>query len=173
MYNVLAKLRAGTELDAKDRQIHEQGLVSVLRQIHDDLDAAVTAAYGWPVDLSDQAILQRLVALNTERRAEEQAGTVRWLRPDYQPAKAGMAKPVQPTMDVDQPIVLATPRVFPKSLPDQMGLVRAALSDASAPLLPKTLAKTFKGAKPARVAELLRTLVAMGHARAVGDRFSR
>ena len=173
MYNVLARLRAGTPLDAKELQIHEQGLVSVLKQIHDDLDAAVAAAYGWRADLSDQEVLQRLVALNAERRAEEQAGTVRWLRPDYQPAKAGIAKPVQPTLDVGQPIVLAAARAFPKSLPDQMGLVRAALTDAPAPLLPKTLAKTFKGAKTARVAELLRTLVAMGQARAVGDRFSR
>ena len=173
MYNVLARLRAGTPLDAKELQIHEQGLVSVLKQIHDDLDAAVAAAYGWPADLSDQEVLQRLVVLNAERRAEEQAGLVRWLRLDYQPAKAGLAKPVQPTFDVGQPIVLAAARAFPKSLPDQMGLVRTALSDASAPLLPKTLAKSFKGAKPARVAELLRTLVAMGQARAVGDRFSR
>ena len=48
MYNVLEKLRSGEPLSAKERVIHEQGLVSVLRQIHDDLDAAVLDAYGWP-----------------------------------------------------------------------------------------------------------------------------
>ena len=42
--------------------IHEQGLVSVLRQIHDELDTAVADAYGWPVDLTDEQILERLVA---------------------------------------------------------------------------------------------------------------
>ena len=47
MYNVLEKLRSGDVLSAKERAIHEQGLVSVLRQIHDDLDAAVLDAYGW------------------------------------------------------------------------------------------------------------------------------
>src|SRR5690606_37645856 len=47
MYNVLEKLRAGEPLSAKERAIHEQGLVSVLRQLHDDLDAAVLEAYGW------------------------------------------------------------------------------------------------------------------------------
>ena len=41
MYNVLEKLRSGEPLTAKEKLIHEQGLVSVLKQIHDDLDAAV------------------------------------------------------------------------------------------------------------------------------------
>ncbi|MFZ1574652.1 MAG: DNA methyltransferase, partial [Chromatiaceae bacterium] len=46
MYNVLDLLRRGAPLSPKDRQIHEQGLVAVLRPLHDDLDAAVLAAYG-------------------------------------------------------------------------------------------------------------------------------
>jgi len=47
MYNVLEKLRAGEALNAKDKLIHDQGLVSLLKQLHDDLDEAVFAAYGW------------------------------------------------------------------------------------------------------------------------------
>jgi len=61
MYNVLEKLRSGEALTAKDKVIHEQGLVSVLKKLHDDLDAAVFDAYGWPHDLSDEQILERLV----------------------------------------------------------------------------------------------------------------
>jgi hypothetical protein len=57
MYNVLEKLRSGEALTAKEKKIHEQGLVSVLEQIHDDLDAAVFDAYGWPHDLGDEQIL--------------------------------------------------------------------------------------------------------------------
>ena len=38
---------------------------------HKKLDAAVAAAYGWPADLSDDQILERLLALNLERAAEE------------------------------------------------------------------------------------------------------
>ena len=38
---------------------------------HKKLDAAVAAAYGWPADLSDEQILERLLALNLERAAEE------------------------------------------------------------------------------------------------------
>jgi hypothetical protein len=47
MYNVLEKLRAEEPLSDKDKKIHDEGLVTVLKQIHDDLDAAVFEAYGW------------------------------------------------------------------------------------------------------------------------------
>jgi hypothetical protein len=39
---------------------------------HKKLDGAVAAAYGWPVDLSDEQILEKLLALNLERAAEEE-----------------------------------------------------------------------------------------------------
>jgi hypothetical protein len=38
---------------------------------HKKLDAAVAAAYGWPADLSDETILEKLLALNLERAGEE------------------------------------------------------------------------------------------------------
>jgi type II restriction/modification system DNA methylase subunit YeeA len=38
---------------------------------HKKLDAAVAAAYGWPADLTDEQILERLLKLNLERAAEE------------------------------------------------------------------------------------------------------
>lgn len=38
-----------------------------LANCHARLDAAVAAAYGWPADLSDEAILERLLALNQEQ----------------------------------------------------------------------------------------------------------
>jgi len=38
-----------------------------LADCHTRLDAAVAAAYGWPTDLTDDAILERLLALNLER----------------------------------------------------------------------------------------------------------
>ena len=42
-----------------------------LDNIHSRLDAAVSAAYGWPADLADGEILERLLALNLERAGEE------------------------------------------------------------------------------------------------------
>ena len=50
MYNVLEKIRKEEPLTDKDRKIHDQGLVSVLRQIHDEIDAATLEAYGWQPD---------------------------------------------------------------------------------------------------------------------------
>jgi type II restriction/modification system DNA methylase subunit YeeA len=38
---------------------------------HKKLDAVVAAAYGWPADLSDEAILEKLLVLNLKRAAEE------------------------------------------------------------------------------------------------------
>jgi hypothetical protein len=40
---------------------------------HKRLDRAVFAAYGWPADLSDDAILERLLALNLQRAAAQGA----------------------------------------------------------------------------------------------------
>ena len=45
-----------------------------LDMAHKDLDAAVAGAYGWPADLSDDEILERLFKLNQERAAK-QGGT--------------------------------------------------------------------------------------------------
>jgi hypothetical protein len=44
-----------------------------LDNAHKQLDAAVAAAYGWPADLTDEQILEKLLALNLERAAEEAA----------------------------------------------------------------------------------------------------
>ena len=38
-----------------------------LANAHADLDAAVLAAYGWPADLPDPTLLERLLALNHQR----------------------------------------------------------------------------------------------------------
>ena len=115
MYNVLEKLRSGDTLTPRERTIHEQGLVSVLRELHDALDRAVFEAYGWN-DLAaelvgkpgattplpdkpeaqaaaEEELLRRLVELNAQRAAEEARGHVRWLRPDYQNPGAAHARP--------------------------------------------------------------------------------
>ena len=44
-----------------------------LVNVHERLDAAVAAAYGWDADLSDEQVLERVLALNLERY-EEQRG---------------------------------------------------------------------------------------------------
>ncbi|MCB2056271.1 MAG: class I SAM-dependent DNA methyltransferase, partial [Geminicoccaceae bacterium] len=175
MYNVLEKLKTGEALTAKERADHERGLVSVLLDIHRELDAAVAGAYGWPADLSDEEVLARLVALNHERRAEEAAGTVRWLRPDYQIPKAGLAKPKgsQAEMDVGVAAGAAGKTPWPANLPDQVQAVRRLLA-AGRPVDADLAGSAFKRAKRARVEEVLQTLAAMGQARPLGGgRYAR
>ena len=45
-----------------------------LDMAHKKLDAAVFAAYGWPADLTDEQILERLLALNLERAVAQGGG---------------------------------------------------------------------------------------------------
>ena len=49
-----------------------KGEVTWLALAHDRLDAAVAAAYGWPADLGDDQILEKLLSLNLARAAAEQ-----------------------------------------------------------------------------------------------------
>lgn len=192
MYNVLEKLRSGEALTAKEKVIHEQGLVSVLKQLHDDLDAAVFDAYGWPATLTDEEILERLVALNAERAAEEQQGLIRWLRPEFQNPSAGQktqarmefAEPEEPDDEgEDTPTTdkkkkktgksahpTAVKKVpWPKTLPEQIQGVRQHLQSATKPVSPPDLAQLYARANVERIQEVLDSLVIIGTARQVPD----
>ena len=46
-----------------------------LSNAHAKLDAAVAAAYGFPIDLADEQILDRLLALNQQRVVDEKSAT--------------------------------------------------------------------------------------------------
>ena len=173
MYNVLEKLRADETLTDGDKVIHQQGLVSVLKELHDELDASVAAAYGWPADLAAGRVLERLVALNVERAAEEAQGNVRWLRSAYQ-NPAGMAQQVG--MGLDTPgaaVVPAGRQPWPRTLPEQVSAVRGVVAGLVQPGSSRDVAQRFKGARVDKVSELLETLVMLGQVRAVGgDRYA-
>ncbi len=201
LYNVLDKLRAGQALTPKDRAVHEQGLVSVLRSLHDELDAAVLAAYGWQdlgaaphaLDASHSAwtdaLLHRLVELNARRAAEEAAGTVRWLRPEYQRpgAQAQQARmdlgteDTEGTQDTENAQTARTaagaapastpPQPWPATLPEQIKIVANVLSQSPTPLDLDTLASRFKarGRWRDRLPTILDTLAAIGRAHALGE----
>ena len=180
IYNVVEKLRAGESLTAKDKAIHDAAMASTLKHLHEEIDVAVADAYGWPWPLADAEILERVVALNAARAAEEAQGLVRWLRPDYQkpllvpsaqttlaietggkkpkPAKASGPKPPAPRSKL-------TKLAWPKTLAERAKAVEAALTAAAEPVTPAELTKRFARAKPAEVKEILETLAALGRAR--------
>jgi len=172
MYNVLEKLRSGETLTAKDQTIHQQGLVSVLKQIHDDLDAAVFDAYGWPHDLEDEEILQRLVDLNHERAEEESRGIVRWLRPDFQNPD-GATQTAFSGQEKKIPAKKAATKVkkqpWPATLPERVKVVRDSLLELRTPISSDDMAKRFTRAAKTNVNQILDTLVELGQARLTDD----
>ena len=125
---------------------------------------AVAAAYGWPADLPAAAIVERVVALNRERAAEEAAGLVRWLRPEFQAAAEVRRQVAQAALGVDQG---ATLPAWPKQAPAQFVALRAALARGG-PAAPADLARQFRGAPRGKVAGMLATLAALGQAREAG-----
>ena len=170
MYNTMEKLRIGEPLNDRDRVIHDDGLISILKQIHNDLDAAVFEAYGWPISLTDDEVLSRLVQLNSERVEEERTGTVRWIRPQYQKPSEGVAAAFGTTIDATvHGAKKAAKMIWPKTIPEQARAVRQALTSHLGAISSKQLAKSFSRANVDRVDELLQTLVSLGQARETDD----
>jgi hypothetical protein len=61
---------------------------------------------------------------------------------------------------------------WPPELAEQTKLVRGVLAAVSGAVTAKGLAACFKGAKPARLTDILDTLVALGHARKSGRHYA-
>lgn len=166
MYNVLVKLRAGVGLSAKEKVIHERGLISVLRDLHDEVDAATLDAYGWPQDLSDEHVLERLVALNAQRAREEERGLVRWLRPDFQNPEGAKQAATQVALIKGDGVAVekAAPAAtaWPKKLFERIAAVRTLLAQGAASWSAPEVARNFKGAKRAEAEEVLQALAALG-----------
>ena len=169
LYNVLEKLRAGEQpdaFDADDRLVFDNGLVLILKELHDRLDLAVTEAYGWPASLTDEEILAHLVALNKERLADEARGLVRWLRSDYQIPRFGA--PAEKAEQVEADLVAATVReqkpAFPSDDMGQTAAVMAALAASPGPVSPTSIATTFRQGKraEAKITAVLSSLARMG-----------
>lgn len=164
MYNVLEKLRAGEPIEGKDKEIYDQGLIGILKDIHDQIDVAVAEAYGWPVDLTDEEILFRLVDLNKERAAEEASGHIRWLRPDYQNPDGTEAEATDKQAKLEVSTKEAKDKApWPKALPDQFAAVREALEEMGE-ASPEQVARRFKRARTTTIEPLLASLAALGQA---------
>jgi hypothetical protein len=163
LYNVVEQLRAGQPLTPKEQATNQQGLASVLLSLHNDLDAAVADAYGWPITLPDAELLAHLVALNHARAAEEKAGTMRYLRPAYQAPgqqQAALALPTTgPAAVAAADTTAAQP--WPSELAQQMQAVRAVVAQAAAPVTAAQVAARFRRTRATQVQPLLATLTAL------------
>lgn len=197
LYNALERLR---ELDAKigepltpsERDVYDAGQIAILKELHDEIDREVFAAYGWS-DLGDRLVgkpggttpsphkskdqhaaeeelLVRLVALNQQRIAEEKSGTVHWLRPDFQrPRLAAKVKgETQIEAELGEVFIIDEAK-WPADGLDQIRSVRDLLARAAAPISVSALALAFAGRntpkRRKRVEQVLETLVSTGAAR--------
>lgn len=133
--------------------------------------AAVFEAYGWPVTLTDEEILERLVALNHERAEEEQRGLIRWLRPEFQNPQGEQAatQAALPGTELEtetQPAkgkkaAKTTKLAWPKDLPGRLTAARdllAELGEASGADFPTR----FKGVAANDAQKILESLAAVG-----------
>jgi len=187
VYNVLEKLNAGEALNNKERTVHEQGVVSVLKDLHDELDRAVFRAYGWD-DLAERLVgcpgattpyrdrsqeqaeaeeelLSRLVALNAERVAEEARGHVRWLRPDFQASTAtqgALEEQGRGSAAIEPTTEEKEKPAWPKTMPEQVEAVCEML--AAGPQAAEALSAQFKRKPIKSVEQVLSALHVLGKA---------
>ncbi|MBA4763668.1 DNA methyltransferase [Sphingomonas sp.] len=178
LYNLREKVKAGAPLDMVEQDQRRRGRVDIIAELHDRIDDAVADAYGWPRDLSDEAIVERLVALNAERHAEEKAGKVRWLRPDYQIAKAGLPQlPAKSAagggaeqIEALLPEAAAKKPAFPR---DAIGQTAAVLTDlrSGGTMTAEGIARRYSQGRKVerRIASTLEALMRLGHVAADGD----
>jgi hypothetical protein len=201
MYNLLEKMRTGAPFTDKDREYNDKALVSTLKQIHDELDAAVFEAYGWsdppqpPLKrgeknssessnsmgesnqseppfsrgaggISDDEILERLVALNADRAEEERNGLIRWLRPEYQAPKEVAVQQVIEGVTPEQEVVIAPveKQTWPKKFKEQLAATRDLLRSSGSEWTLEQIAAQFKGATRSKkaIAECLESLEELG-----------
>lgn len=195
MYNVLEVLRQAQDergdaqdnrpLTAKEKTIYSQGLVSVLKDLHDELDAAVLQAYGLEPGLDNDALLTHLVALNASRTAQEKSGQVRWLRPDFQnpvvnkslqnqelpaPVRQGLQAEMALETEAKAPSGTTSSnntQPWPTNLPEQVRALAQVLAGHAGALTMADIEARFKGRGPWKksLPRILETLEALGRAR--------
>lgn len=169
IYNVLeaereAAVGEGEPLTPKQQKTHRDAGVTLLAQIHDDLDRAVAEAYGWPVGMEPAELVRHLSELNIARQAEEAAGLVRYLRPAFQ----APGETTQVEIDLAAPdteAAPAEPEPWPFDTAARALAIRRVLREADRPMTVEAVARRFKRAPRAAVADLLDTLASLGQAR--------
>lgn len=110
------------------------------------------------------------MALHDVRRNEEERGTVRWLRPDFQKTRAGAAQATVPVLALPKAVDAAPERELLEWPGDAVGQITALRQFAQATAVSIDEAATrFRGAPRAIVLRHLETLAILGEVRALED----
>lgn len=170
LYNVVEKLRNGEQLTTAERQVHSAGACATLLDLHNDLDRAVASAYGWAWPLPRAAILEQLVALHDERVAQERAGRVQWLRPEYQserlPSASAGTRKARKAAEASSVADIVQVQ-WPGDVIGQITALRQLI--AAGPVSAEEAAAHFNGASKPLIKRHLETLAILGEVRAVAN----
>jgi hypothetical protein len=171
MYNVVDKLRKNASLTDPERHVHEAAACGSLRDLHDQLDAAVAACYGWSWPLDTDAILDRVVALHDARRADEPRGIVQWLRPAFQEPRFAPEELVEQATALPAEEEGGRPqpkkRAWPSDALEQLGAVKDSVD--AAPGTVAEIARRFRGARRDLVERHLEALCILAEVRMMED----
>lgn len=170
LYNVIEKVKAGESLSKVEEQVTIDGHALIIKDLHEQIDEAVTQAYGWSSALTDEQIIERLVALNAERHADEQRGFIRWLRPGYQIDHLG---PLVHRADKIQSISVRRKVIerFPTEPKEQASRVLQLLRSSKSPLRAEDIAGSFTDGQNALadIEDILKSMRRLGDARTYDD----
>lgn len=178
LYNIVERLRAlrrdPTEppLSAAERALHDAGLASRILELHDQIDAEVAIAYGWPADIRPEDMFKRLVDLNAVRAAKEADGDIKWLRPEHQALRKPIAADDEVEMDLEVGVEEGRPE-FPVNGIERAGTIMAVLADADGGLSLEELAGRFTQGMRARqpITSILTSLERTGAISRSGERY--
>lgn len=155
LYNARARIGLDDPVSDAERAIYDQGRVGIIDHLHQRLDQLVAKAYGWPDDLADSQIVERLLQMNQARAEQEEQGDIRFLRPAYQAGKVrqGVASPAQPLVPTSKEKAL---------LPEQPGVLASSLLSIlrrqGVPMSPTELIDEFEGSRPRAKRLIIHTL---------------
>lgn len=172
IYNIYDKVRADETLSDAEKAVYEAGLVGILQKLHNEVDNAVAASYGWSVDISDTDAFNQLAILNHERAKQEDVGLIHYLRPEYQAPKGMQVELATEGGEISKEAVEKQKKKrWPSDLPSRVRLVQQELTASKTPLDLKEINRRFSGGRNRQdqVANLLKTLEVLGHVRQTED----
>ncbi|GAW39980.1 hypothetical protein SH203_00367 [Brevundimonas sp. SH203] len=146
LYNDRARMGRAEALTEAERAAQEAACIGLIDHLHQRLDQQVSRAYGWPDDLTDAQIVDRLIGLNQARADREASGEIAFVRPAYQADKVRQVAVVrrpQPTLPTSREKAL---------LPEEPGVLAssllAILRKEGVPMSPGDLVDAFEGSRP-------------------------
>jgi hypothetical protein len=175
----LARVHARLDQLQADRTMADLRWGALLHRV-EALDNLVGEAYGlpargdaWRMEVDEPAILETLLKLNRERRAEERAGRVRWLRPELARECESEQQSIVITSEVQPDTSAAIERApWPRDPLARVQAIVRELARSARGLHADELIERFSRARPESIDEYLAVLARLGFVEQHENRWS-